>query len=58
MNLLETRYKVNTINVMLGLIGGFAGVIMTTINVLFGWYPAFLFERSLIRRLFTDSEAQ
>lgn len=56
--MLETRYKVNTINVMLGLIGGFAGVIMMTINVLFGWYPAFLFERSLIRRLFTDSEAQ
>jgi hypothetical protein len=58
MTLTETRYKVDTINVMLGLIGGFAGVIMTTVNVLFGWYPAFLFERSLIRRLFTDSEEQ
>lgn len=52
------RYKVVTYNVILGLIGGLAGVIMHTITMLLGWYPAFLFERSLVRKLFTESETQ
>jgi hypothetical protein len=56
--LTELRYKVVTFNVVLGLVGGVAGVIMQTLTVLLGWYPAFLFERSLVRKLFTESEAQ
>jgi hypothetical protein len=53
--MLETRYKVVTLNIVLGLVGGLAGVIMSVTAALFGWYPSFLFERSLIRKLYTDS---
>jgi hypothetical protein len=56
--LTELRYKVVTFNIILGLVGGLAGVIMSTLTLLFGWYPAFLFERSLVRKLFTESETQ
>jgi hypothetical protein len=55
--MLETRYKVVTLNIVLGLVGGLAGLIMSAVTALFGWYPSFLFERSLVRKLYTDASA-
>jgi len=35
------RYKVVTFNIVLGLVGGLASVILTALPLLFSWYPSF-----------------
>ena len=45
-----------TFNILLGLVGGVASVILTALPLVFSWYPSFQFERALIRKLYTEHE--
>ena len=40
----------------LGQIGGLAGAIMGILSILIGWYSIFTFRRSLMRKLYTESD--
>ena len=41
--MVEFRYRILSFNVILGLVGGIAGAIMTLLHVTTGWYSKFTF---------------
>ena len=47
-----------TFNTVLGLVGGLASAIMTGLTLLVSWYPNFRFERSLVRKLYTEFQEE
>lgn len=38
----------------MGLVGGIATAIMTVLHISIGWYSNFTFQRSMIRKLYTE----
>lgn len=52
--MVQFRYRILSFNVILGLVGGIAGAIMTLLHLSVGWYSNFTFKRSMIRKLYTE----
>jgi len=52
--MIEFRYRILSFNVILGLVGGISGAIMTILHISIGWYARFTFQRSMIRKLYTE----
>jgi hypothetical protein len=50
------RYKnVVSFNIVLGIVGGIASVILSALPVLMNWYSSFRYESTLIKHLYTET---